>query len=266
MNSAFDLGLDLQAQIIGVMTAMGESSLRVLDYGDAVGPDSRGLFQQRDSWGTLEQRLNPTESANLFYARLITVSDWQSLSPTIAAHRVQGNADPLHYDNYLESARTVVAALGSTRANCAPVSNPSDDYPWQLETTESDGGQLSPLGYYYRECVDFIAWRINRDAGTTASPWAYTWSTLTPLGGDAIKWKLNWVERGWTVSSTPVPGSIAWWGADAGPAGHVAYVQSVSPAGEVSLEEYNWGNDHVYDQRTIPASEADAFLYPPPRA
>ncbi|TWS23862.1 M23 family peptidase, partial [Tsukamurella conjunctivitidis] len=48
-----DLELGVRDQTIGIMTAMGESSLTVIDYGDAAGPDSRGLFQQRDNgaWG-----------------------------------------------------------------------------------------------------------------------------------------------------------------------------------------------------------------------
>lgn len=45
--------LDARTITIGVMTAMGESSLLVLDRGYLVGPDSRGLFQQRSNgaWG-----------------------------------------------------------------------------------------------------------------------------------------------------------------------------------------------------------------------
>ena len=42
VNAGESLGLDTCAQTIGVMTAMGESSLRVLDRGDTAGPDSRG--------------------------------------------------------------------------------------------------------------------------------------------------------------------------------------------------------------------------------
>ncbi len=55
MNAAEALGLSQQGQVIGVMTAMGESSLQVLDRGDTAGPDSRGLFQQRGNgaWGFL---------------------------------------------------------------------------------------------------------------------------------------------------------------------------------------------------------------------
>src|SRR4051812_9914562 len=38
-----------RAAQIALMTAMQESSLTTLHHGDAAGPDSRGLFQQRDS-------------------------------------------------------------------------------------------------------------------------------------------------------------------------------------------------------------------------
>ncbi|WNB85532.1 hypothetical protein [Cellulomonas sp. ATA003] len=64
------MGLSLRDQTIGVMTAMGESSLRVLGHGDTAGPDSRGLFQQRDNgaWGRSRsgwtpRRARPASSA-----------------------------------------------------------------------------------------------------------------------------------------------------------------------------------------------------------
>ena len=43
MNAAIDLGLDRQAQVLGVMTAMGESSLRVINYGDDAGPVAQDI-------------------------------------------------------------------------------------------------------------------------------------------------------------------------------------------------------------------------------
>lgn len=111
MNAATALGLDQHAQLLGVMTAMGESSLRVLDYGDQAGPDSRGLFQQRDNWGALAQRMDPTTSAELFFRRLVTVPNWEALPPTIAIHDVQINSDPQHYASYQPAAEQVVAGL-----------------------------------------------------------------------------------------------------------------------------------------------------------
>ena len=113
VNAGEALGLDTCAQVIGVMTAMGESSLRVLDRGDAVGPDSRGLFQQRanGAWGSYADRMDPTTSATNFFRALQEVPDWRSLAPTIAAHRTQRNADPYHYERYWDAAVEVVSAL-----------------------------------------------------------------------------------------------------------------------------------------------------------
>jgi surface antigen len=268
MNAATNLGLTAQAQTIGVMTAMGESSLHNLDHGDTAGPDSRGVFQQRDSWGTtLQERMDPTTAATLFFTRLEAIAGWEKMTPTAAAHAVQGNADPDHYTPYFAPAAAVVDGL-TNRAGAGACGSHTqgDDYPWPSQKTINEGGGLSPLGYYYRECTDFVAWRLNRDAGITTAPWKYTWTKLTPLGGDAIDWKKNWTSHGWGVSNTPTPGSVAWWGTKGGSKGHVAYVQSVDPsAGTVTIEEYNWGGKHTYDVRTIHADVPDAFLSFPSR-
>jgi hypothetical protein len=128
MNAATALGLNTRAQEIGVMTAMGESSLRVIDYGDGAGPDSRGLFQQRDNgaWGSYADRMDPTISATNFFKALMRVSGWEQMSGTAAAHAVQRNADPYHYEKYEPTAKQIVAALsGATYdpdvpAECRP--------------------------------------------------------------------------------------------------------------------------------------------------
>lgn len=162
---------------------------------------------------------------------------------------------------------TTIAALKATYANAikaktleayvsADAHSLVDDYPWSGVSGWYAG--LSPLGYYYRQCVDFVAWRLNRDAGSTSSPFKYTWSNLTPGGGDAADWKSAWKQHGWTVSDTPIPGSVAWFpGGD-----HVAYVNSVLPGDMVLIEEYNWGGSRAYDQRIIDESDAQ-YLYPP---
>ena len=112
--AARDLGIGSHTQTIGVMTAIGESSLRNLDSGDAAGPDSRGLFQQRDNgaWGTLAERMDPYTAAHHFFVKLVSLPDWKLLGPTEAAHAVQRNADPDHYTRSWVAAQTVVAALG----------------------------------------------------------------------------------------------------------------------------------------------------------
>ena len=120
-----DLGFDARDQTIAVMTAMGESSLRNIDYGDwetsgVTNPDgsrttSIGLFQQQDSWGTREARLDPYTAATVFYRAMAErVPDRAAVEPTLVAHRTQVNADPNHYARYWDRAIRVVAAVSGS--------------------------------------------------------------------------------------------------------------------------------------------------------
>ncbi|MFF2277930.1 hypothetical protein [Agromyces sp. NPDC058126] len=117
MNAASDTGLGATAQQVGVMTALGESSLRNLSYGDnAINPDgsvadSIGLFQQQSSWGSIADRMDPSKSAGFFFERLQQVPRWQEMTPTLAAHKVQANADPNHYTRFQPAAVALVNAL-----------------------------------------------------------------------------------------------------------------------------------------------------------
>lgn len=103
--------------IIALATAMQESSLRNIDYGDR---DSVGLFQQRTStgWGNVEDIMNPYHSAFLFYQGrsgytrgLLDISGWQSMPLTVAAQKVQVSAYPDYYAKWETSARAWFAAL-----------------------------------------------------------------------------------------------------------------------------------------------------------
>lgn len=136
LSAGRDLGFDERDQTIAVMTAMGESSLRNIDYGDwetsgVTNPDgsrttSIGLFQQQDSWGSREARLDPYTAATIFFgAMTVRAPDRATMEPTEVAHRVQVNADPLHYARYWDRAVRVVAAL-----NAAPLAGDRiDDVP-----------------------------------------------------------------------------------------------------------------------------------------
>lgn len=101
-KSMFPSEQQRRAAIIALATARQESGLRSIDYGDQAGPDSRGLFQQRDSWGPLELRMNPAGAAGLFYKRLTTVAGWQTMSLGEAAWQVQRFQENLKakYDQY----------------------------------------------------------------------------------------------------------------------------------------------------------------------
>lgn len=145
-----------------------------------------------------------------------------------------------------------VAAREEARATwVVGVRAQGDDYPWW----NASPSQLSPLRYYYRECVDFVAWRVNRDAGTPNGGWAYEWGRGLP-SGSAYSWASGWQ---WGSGHTAIAGSVAWFSGN-----HVAYVSSVSGDGAVVLEEYNWGSArHSYNRRVVSANSVDLYLYPP---
>jgi murein DD-endopeptidase MepM/ murein hydrolase activator NlpD len=132
MNSASEHGLGRDGQIIGVMAAIGESSLQNLGYGDegngVTNPDgtptcSLGILQQQwclGTWGNKEQVLDPKHAADVFFDRLAQLPDWAGLEKTIAINKIQRNADPFHYRKHEANAVKIVEALskGAPAGGC----------------------------------------------------------------------------------------------------------------------------------------------------
>lgn len=109
---AQDLRMPARAVTIALATAVQESKLRNVDYGDSAGPDSRGLFQQRPSqgWGTQAQVMDPVYAARAFYTRLDEF-DYASMSVTAAAQKVQRSAYPRAYADHEPEGRAFASAL-----------------------------------------------------------------------------------------------------------------------------------------------------------
>lgn len=103
-------GLPERAVTIALATAMQESGLRNIDFGDR---DSLGLFQQRPSqgWGTGEQIQDPVYAAGKFYDHLVTVPGYSRLPLTVAAQRVQKSGFPQAYAKHEPDAALLAAAL-----------------------------------------------------------------------------------------------------------------------------------------------------------
>ncbi|MFJ5978880.1 CHAP domain-containing protein [Pseudarthrobacter oxydans] len=286
MGAGNALNLSVKGQMISVMVSLGESGLRVLDYGDGLGPDSRGLFQQRDNgaWGSYADRMDPTTSATNFIKALQKVEGWELLEPTLAGNKVQRNADPYHYQKYWPEAVQLVQALSDGKftlegSDCAipGQSGAGDDYPWKDSPTWMQVGTgpaaASPLGMFYRECVDFALWRVNQQMGSTGEPFKFLNGTFRPDGqglGSALTWKAGWDAKGWATGTTPRVGAVVWYAPGAGGAdptfGHVAVVKEVKDDGTYVEEGYN-GNpppdDHNYYTRTVSNAVPSAFLYLP---
>ncbi|TLM83685.1 CHAP domain-containing protein [Pseudarthrobacter sp. NamE2] len=285
MGAGKALNLSVKGQMISVMVSLGESGLRVLDYGDGPGPDSRGLFQQRDNggWGSYADRMDPTISATNFIEALQKVEGWELLEPTLAGNKVQRNADPYHYQKYWPEAVKIVQALSDGKfslegSDCAipGQSGAGDDYPWKNSPTwlqVGTAGSISPFNFYYRECVDFAMWRVNQQMGSAGEPFKFLNGNFRPDGqrlGSALTWKAGWDAKGWATGSTPKVGAVVWYAPGVGGAdptfGHVAVVKEVKDDGSYVEEGYN-GNpppdDHNYYTRTVSSDVPSAFLYLP---
>ncbi|MFB8107702.1 MULTISPECIES: C40 family peptidase [unclassified Streptomyces] len=136
---ASDGGLSGYATLIGLMTALQESTLFNLDHGDR---DSVGLFQQRPSqgWGTVDQIMQPTYAAKMFYfgdedgspRGMVDVRNWQNMDAGRVAQAVQRSAYPDLYAGQEDAARKIAgeAGIDLDRAGTSETpdrQNPGDD-------------------------------------------------------------------------------------------------------------------------------------------
>lgn len=147
-------GLPPRAAQIAVATAIQESTLRNIDYGDR---DSVGLFQQRPSqgWGTVKQIMDPVYSAGKFYDGLVKVKGWKGMPLTKAAQTVQRSGFPDAYAKWETASKDLVEAVwkdvelpagadadgtGNVSEECLEQEQPDDD------VVEGGSGWVAPVG------------------------------------------------------------------------------------------------------------------------
>lgn len=128
------LGASSRDIIIALMTAMQESTLRNISYGDR---DSVGLFQQRAPWGSFADRTNPRESARMFFQGgkggqpgLFSKGGRNAMSLAQAAQAVQVSAYPDAYAKWEDMARALSGAIKWKGSNASiPGSVKGGAYP-----------------------------------------------------------------------------------------------------------------------------------------
>ncbi len=97
-------GLGKQAVTIAYATALQESKLQNLDYGDL---DSVGVFQQRPSqgWGSTAELEDPVYATTKFFAALVKVPGYTKMPVQQAAQDVQHSADGYAYGQWAGTAQ-----------------------------------------------------------------------------------------------------------------------------------------------------------------
>lgn len=102
------MGMSARDLEIGIMTAITESGLRNVNYGDR---DSLGLFQQRPSqgWGTAAQVTDPNYASRKFFESLKGVANRGDMTPWLAAQAVQRSAfsDGSNYHAWWKAAQAI---------------------------------------------------------------------------------------------------------------------------------------------------------------
>lgn len=121
-----------------------------------------------------------------------------------------------------------------------PGSNPAQ-YWW----TDSSGNGYSPNGYAYRNCTDYVAWKL-KSLGV-----ADNWVRGLGNGGD---WYANAANKsGLSRGTDPAVGAAAVVPSSTpgfGGYGHVAYVEAVHSDGTITVSEYNYDLMGDYHTRT----------------
>lgn len=108
-----EMKIPARGQVIALATALQESGLRNLTYGDR---DSIGLFQQRPSqgWGSRAQILDPVYASTKFYKALKSVDGWEQMDVTVAAQKVQKSGRPGAYAQHEPLATALQQAIAPT--------------------------------------------------------------------------------------------------------------------------------------------------------
>lgn len=144
-------GLSDQGIQIALMTALTESGLRNLRYGDR---DSQGLFQQRPSqgWGSVDQVTNREYATNKFYDALAR-TNFAAMNPWQAAQAVQKSFDPTgsNYQKQYALAQRAYKAIFTPTATNAPNTTANGAQSW---ISQYNNRYVDYDGQFGAQCVD----------------------------------------------------------------------------------------------------------------
>lgn len=190
-NIAVTRGLPDHAATVAIATAMQESRLTNLDYGDL---DSLGLFQQRPSqgWGTAEQVSDMTYATNIFYDHLLQVPDWETIPVEDAAQEVQRSGYPDLYATWDAMAHAWAAGLtGEFGATISCALEPA--------TSSDADGLIAALPVAYPNVAATTSAAATGNGDNSSNGTTITVALPDALSADDHN-RLCWQVTGWLVT------------------------------------------------------------------
>lgn len=154
---------------IAIMTALAESGLRNLNYGDR---DSVGLFQQRTSqgWGSIQQIMDPNYSIGKFYDALRGSA--RGGTPWLTAQNVQRSAfadGSNYYAQWAKAQQAFKSLYASPTGTAGAVNNPGLS-SW---INAHNNRYLDYDNAYGAQCVDMYSYYTSGFVGGKPLPVGY---------------------------------------------------------------------------------------------
>jgi hypothetical protein len=189
------MGMPDHAVTVALATALQESRLRNLTYGDL---DSVGLFQQRPSqgWGTPAELTTPRYAAAVFYQHLEQVPGWQTLAVTAAAQAVQHSAAGDAYAQWEGEARAwAIALTGEVPAGFACKFRSSAPGDASVTTALGTEAGAPGVGVTVTPARGWLvaSWLVGHASEYGVTEVSFDGQTWTPAGGT------------WVAGGTPTP-------------------------------------------------------------
>lgn len=172
-NAGKAMGIDDNGIRIGLMTALDESGLKNVNYGDQ---DSLGLFQQRPSqgWGTQQQVMDPNYAASKFFSNYHGMGN---MTPWQVAQSIQRSAyaDGSNYQKYWGQANDIFNQLsqggnGGSQIRTQSVQSNPDLSNW---INTFNNRYLDYDHAYGAQCVDLYAYYTSGFVGGRPNPVGY---------------------------------------------------------------------------------------------
>ena len=201
VGASVQRGLPGRAATIGLATALQESRLVNIDYGDR---DSVGLFQQRPSqgWGTVDEIMDPVYSTGKFYDGLVKIEGYEDLEVTVAAQAVQRSGFPEAYAQHETRSRAWASAL----TGHSPGAITCDLPPTEDDRAPSGAAARDLLAERAARDLGLPAEALRADASGTSGPdvnAVVVDAAAVPLDAELA----TWAVAHWAVATASVTGA-----------------------------------------------------------